>query len=135
MAVADPWTEIELKLKGDRISDAAKLSWSFRGGTKLHGNHDVTDVVYLGLRRSRLDYEEGNWLIANSGIEYRYDSSLRGKPLRHYLLVDKKLPFGRGKAALVLGAGILWEAKAAYTGALSTGHDTLQFMLQPKVIF
>lgn len=133
--VDDRWMEAELKLKGDRVSEEMKLSWSFRAGVKLHDSPWITDTAFLGLRRSRVDYQEGSLLLANSGIEYRFDLSLDGRPLRHFFLVDKKWPLGKGRA-LVLGAGVLWEAGAAYRGALAgrTG-EAWQALLRPNVVF
>jgi hypothetical protein len=134
--VDDRWLETELKLKGDRVGEEQKLSWSFRVGLKLHDNPDIADTAYLGLRRSRVDYQEGSPWLANSGIEYRFDLSLQGRPLRHFLLVDKKWPLGKGRAALVLGAGLLWESGAAYRGALAERHGTgLQLLLRPNIVF
>ena len=134
--IDDRWMEAELKLKGDRSGEELKLSWSFRVGLKLHGNPDVTDTLYLGLRRSRVDYQEGPPLLANSGVEYRFDLSLHGRPVRQLLLVDKKWPLGRGRLALVLGAGLLWESGRAYRGALADRQGAgLQFLLRPNLIF
>jgi hypothetical protein len=133
--VEDRWLEAEVKLKGDRSSEAQRLSWSFRAGVKLHDNPDVTDTAFLGLRRSRVDWQEGHWLLGNSGVEYRFDLSLGGKPLRHFFLVDKKWPLGK-RVALVMGVGLLWESNAAYGGALAdTGAEALQFLLRPNVVF
>ena len=133
--VDDRWLEVELKLKGDRISEEMKLSWSFRGGVKLHHSPWITDTAYLGLRRGRVDYQDGSLLLANSGLEYRFDLSLDGKPLRHFLLVDKRWPLGRGRAALVLGVGLLWESGAAYKGVLAGHGEDLQLLLRPNVVF
>lgn len=135
--VEDRWLEAELKLKGDRVSDEMKLSWSFRVGVKLHDSPWITDTAYLGLRRSRVDYRDGSLLLANSGVEYRFDLSLEGKPLRHFFLVDKKWPLGRGRAALVLGVGLLWEAGGAYRGVLAErdGGGGLQLLIRPNVVF
>ncbi len=134
--VEDTWGELEVKLKGDRISEVKKLSWSFRTGVKLHSNPEITDLAYFGVRRSRVDYEEESLLVANSGIEYRFDLSLDGRPLRHFFLVDKKWPLGKGQLALVLGVGVLWESGAAYTGALAQqGGKAFQFLLRPNVVF
>jgi len=135
VAVQEPWAEFELKLKGDRVTEASKLSWSFRLGTKLHSSSEVTDVLFVGLRRSRLDADDDDFLLANSGIEYRFDLSMQGKPLRHYLVVDKKLPLGRRRVALVLGVGVLWEAAEAYSGGLERSGPRTSFLLRPNVQF
>jgi len=132
----DRWMEAEVKLKGDRVSEEMKLSWSFRVGVKLHDSPWITDTAYLGLRRSRVDYQEGSLLLANSGVEYRFDLSLDGRPLRHFFLVDKKWPLGKGRAALVLGVGALWEAGATYRGVLAQRTTPAwQALVRPNVVF
>jgi hypothetical protein len=134
--IRDAWLEPELKLKGDRTSEEMKLSWSFRVGVKLHDNVEITDTAYVALRRGRVDYEGGHWLLANSGVEYRFDLSLAGKPVRQLLTVDKKFPLGKGKVTLVFGLGLLWESRAVYTGALAETHDPgLQFLIRPNLVF
>jgi hypothetical protein len=134
--IRDAWLEPELKLKGDRISEEMRLSWSFRLGVKLHDNTEITDTAYVALRRSRVDYEDGSLLLANSGIEYRFDLSLAGKPVRQLFLVDKKFPLGKGKVTLVFGVGVVWESGAAYTGALAETHNPgLQLLVRPNVVF
>ncbi len=136
LLVEDRWMEAELKLKGDRVSEETKLSWSFRAGVKLHDNPLITDTAFLGLRRSRVDYQDGSPWLGNSGVEYRFDASLSGRPLRHFFLVDKKWPLGKGRAALVLGLGLLWEAGGAYTGALAErSGEALQLLVRPNVVF
>jgi hypothetical protein len=135
-AVSDRWAEVELKLKGDRISEEQRLSWSFRGGLKLHSNRWISDHYYLGLRRSRVDAEERSFFLDNSGIEYRFDLSVDGKPLRHFFLVDKKWPLVRSRVALVLGVGLLWESGAAYVGPLSDrAGKRFQLLLRPNLVF
>ncbi len=134
VAIDDPWLEAEAKLKGDRRSPVKKLSWSFRVGAKLHSNPDVVDTVYLGIRRSRVDRAGGPALIANSGVEYRFDAALDGTPLRHYFIVDKKWPLGKVVASLALG--VLWDRGRSYRGAL--GADTperVQVLVRPNVEF
>lgn len=134
--IDDAWLETELKLKGDRVSEEMKLSWSFRIGAKLHGNGDITDTAYLALRRSRVDYQDDSLLLANSGVEYRLDLSLTGRPVRQLLLVDKKFPLGKGKVTLVFGVGLLWESGAAYQGGLAESHvPGLQFIIRPNLVF
>ncbi|MBK9516292.1 MAG: hypothetical protein IPO09_02860 [Anaeromyxobacter sp.] len=134
--VDDQWLELEVKLKGDRSSEVKQLSWSFRAGVKLHSNQLVTDLAFFGVRRSRVDYQAESLLVANSGLEYRFDLGLDGTPLRHFLLVDKKWPLGSGRLALVFGVGVLWESGAAYTGALAERRgEALQLLLRPNLVF
>jgi hypothetical protein len=135
VAIADPWLEAEAKLKGDRRSRVKKLSWSFRVGAKLHRNPDVVDTAYLGIRRSRTDYAGGPALLANSGVEYRFDAALDGAPLRHSLLVDKKWPWGT-RVAASLAVGVLWDEGRSYRGALGAGgRERIQLLLRPNLEF
>jgi hypothetical protein len=135
LAVDDPWLETELKLKGDRRSQVKKLSWSFRVGVKLHANPDVVDTAFVGIRRGRVDYAGGPALLANSGVEYRFDAALDGRPLRHRLLVDKKWPLG-GRVAASLAVGVLWDEGRSYRGALAAdAPERLQLLVRPNVEF
>ena len=134
VAIDDPWLEGELKLKGDRRSPVKKLSWSFRVGVKLHSNADVVDTAYLGIRRSRVDYAGGPLLLANSGVEYRFDAALDGTPLRHYFIVDKKWPFKKMAASIALG--VLWDRGRSYLGALAVDTpERVQVLIRPNVEF
>jgi hypothetical protein len=134
VAIDDPWLEAELKFKGDRKSPVRKLSWSFRVGVKLHGNADVVDTAFLGIRRSRVDYEDAPWYVANSGIEYRFDAALDGTPLRHYFLVDKKWPFR--KVAPSIAVGVLWDKGKSYAGRLAVDTpERVQVLLRPNIEF
>lgn len=130
--VEDNWIETEWKVKGDRDFATHKLSWSYRIGLKLHENADIQDTYYLSVRRSKLDFESDwrDW-INNSGIEYTVDfSTADNRPLRHFLLVDKKFPVTFAKAGLSLGVGLLWDSSARYKGALREDLPT-----QTTVIF
>lgn len=137
--IHDRWQEYEWKMKGDRESSVKKLSWSFRIGAKTHANPDITDIVYLSFRRSRLDYKpEGNSIFNNSGFEYTYDMDRSNlKPIRHYLYVDKKWPFENRKMAFALATGFVWESARKYTGVLAEpgGKNNFQILLQPNIEF
>jgi len=136
--IHDRWEEVEWKIKGDRKSPVKKLSWSFRIGAKLHGNPDITDIVYLSFRRSRLDYLPADAsLTNNSGFEYTVDLDRRNlSSIRHYFFVDKKWPFDNQKMAFALALGFVWESKEKYRGALATSkQDNFQFILRPNIEF
>jgi hypothetical protein len=140
----DNWIELESKVKGDRKSPVKKLSWSFRVGAKLHGNPDIADIVYLGIRRSRLDYDEHPPpFVSNWGFEYRFDMAVDRlavdglRQARHVLLVDKKFLIPKAKFALTLKAGFIYTLADAYRGALATQgrREDFQFVLRPNVEF
>jgi hypothetical protein len=137
--IRDDWWEAEWKVKGDRRTPERKLSWSFRIGLKLHGNPDITDIYYLSLRRSRLDFApKPGSLFDNSGFEYTLDVE-RGTltPIRHYFFVEKKWPVRNRKMAYALAAGFVWESAGKYSGALATGSGTgsTQIILRPNIEF
>jgi hypothetical protein len=137
--IKDKWWELEWKLKGDRKSPVKKLSWSFRIGAKLHGNPDITDIIYLSARRSRVDYKpKEHSLFNNSGFEYTFDMDSRTfSAIRHYFFVDKKWPLQGRQIALSLALGFVWESAKKYTGALAPegGKDNFQFILRPNIEF
>jgi hypothetical protein len=137
--IKDDWREFEWKIKGDRKSPVKKLSWSFRVGAKLHGNPDITDIIYLSVRRSRVDYQpEETSLFNNSGFEYTYDMDRRNlNGIRHYFLVDKKWPFGKSLEAFSLAFGFVWESAKKYTGELAAGREKndFQVILRPNIEF
>jgi hypothetical protein len=137
--VQDDWREFEWKMKGDRKSPVKKLSWSFRAGAKLHGNPDITDIVYLSFRRSRIDYQpEEDSLFNNSGFEYTFDMDRRTlSSIRHYFYVDKKWPLQDSQTAFSLALGFVWESAKKYTGVLAAGRDRddFQFIIRPNIEF
>jgi hypothetical protein len=137
--IQDDWREFEWKMKGDRKSPVKKLSWSFRIGAKLHGNPDITDIVYLSFRRSRIAYrpEERYSLFNNSGFEYTFDMDRRTlSAIRHYFFVDKKWPVPDRQLAFSMALGFVWESAKKYTGPLAgRDKDDFQFILRPNVEF
>lgn len=137
--VHDRWYEFEWKMKGDRKSPVKKLSWSFRAGAKLHENPYITDIIYLSLRRDRLDYKPAEpSIFNNSGFEYTFDMDMRTlESIRHYFYMDKKWPFESKKMAFSLAVGFIWESAKKYTGPLAAGRDkdNFQFILRPNIEF
>lgn len=140
----DNWIEIESKVKGDRKSPVKKLSWSFRVGAKLHANPYIADIVYVGIRRSRLDFvDDPPPFISNWGLEYRFDMAVDRlavdglRQARHVLFLDKKFLLPRVNFALTLKAGFIYTLADAYRGPLATigRREDFQFVLQPNVEF
>ncbi len=136
--IRDHWLEGEWKIKGDQKVAELKLQWSFRLGAKFHANRDITDVFYLGLRRSRTDYNERtfSW-IKNSGIQYKFDFGAKSlKNIQHQLIVDKKFPWKKGGPVPTLSIGLTWRDSAKYTGALrDTTGQKFEFLFQPNLEF
>jgi len=114
--INDRWLQMEWKLKGDREFKDVIHRWSFRIGTTLHEDRDVTDIVYLGLRRSDLDFEAPflSWL-KNSRFNLRSDFSLEdGEFLRQEFIVGKKYPLRDSGVGLSFDVGFIWESEKRY---------------------
>ncbi len=137
--VRDKWTEVEWKIKGDRKFSTHDLHWSFRVGGKIHGNPFIKDVVYLSVRRSRLDFEDSQAsFINNSGFEYTIDMDSRTfTPIRHYFVVDKKWPLKEEKMGFSFAVGFVWEGESKYTGELEDKEKRKkwQILLRPNILF
>jgi hypothetical protein len=137
--IRDDWWEMEWKVKGDRKTQDQKLSWSFRFGAKLHGNPDITDIYYLSIRRSRLDFRpKSDTIFNNSGFEYTMDLKKNSfTPMRHYFFVEKKWPLEGKKMAFTLATGFVWESADKYSGELATGQQgsSTQIILRPNIEF
>jgi hypothetical protein len=137
--IKDDWKEFEWKMKGDRKSPVKKLSWSFRIGAKLHGNRDITDIIYVSVRRSRVDYRPEKYsFLHNSGVEYTYDMDRRNfSAIRHYFYVDKKWPLHDRQIAFSLALGFVWESVKKYTGVLAAGREKndFQILFRPNIEF
>ena len=142
--VHDNWIQMEGKLKGEQILTDRSLRWSFRGGTKFHANRHIADSFFIGFRRSRTDFKEtgGSFWLNNSGFEYVSDFSQRNLvPIKHSLVVDKKFPFRKSRAAFTLGLGFVWTSDKKYSGPLSDkasgtkAPNSFQFILRPNLEF
>ena len=142
--IKDNWLQMEGKLKGEQILADRSLRWSFRGGAKFHENRYIADSFFIGFRRSRTDFKEkgGSFWLHNSGFEYVSDfSQKKMEPIRHCLVVDKKFPFKKSRAAFTLGLGFVWTADKKYSGPLSNSSagmktpNSFQFILRPNLEF
>lgn len=135
--IKDDWVELEWKIKGDRKFSTHDLHWSFRVGGKLHNNPDIKDIVYLSVRRGRLDFEETDSLLKNSGFEYTFDmDSETLKPVRHIFTVDRRWPWKEHRVGFTLAVGFLWESPDRYTGELrNADRENFQVILRPNIIF
>lgn len=120
MLVPDHNVEVEWKTKGERIFSDEKLSWSFRIGSKIHENPDICNTLYLGFRRSNLDFEASIIsFINNSSVDFRWDFSAKdGRLLRQEYVIGKKFPIKSWHVAFRMDAGVIWEDSAKYTGSL-----------------
>lgn len=136
--IDDNWWELEWKLKGERDFADEELSWSFRLGVKNHGNPDIRDVAYIGLRRNNLDYQAPLLsLLNNSNLELMTEvdrSSLRF--LRQEITLGRHIPFPAWHVALSLDIGLIYEDDSKYSGPLTDpSADALTIVFRPNVHF
>lgn len=136
--VSDDWFELEWKIKGQLDYSDKKLSWSFRGGTKIHRNPEVNDVYYVGLTRNNTELHSPglNWLD-NTNFEFRmHFLQLTGKLVRTELIAGKKLPLPDKGFTPTLSAGFIWTSPEEYSGTLRNISDnTLTFVIRPSIEF
>lgn len=136
--VPDHNLEIEWKTKGERIFSDERLSWSFRLGSKLHDNPDISDTFYLGFRRSSLDFMAGMMsFMSNSSIDFRWDFSVKdGRLLRQEYVIGTKIPITSWHMAFRLDAGLIWEDQAKYKGRLKdSSAPDFTAVLRPNLEF
>jgi len=134
--IEDDWWEFEWKLKGEREFRDEQLSWSFRAGVKNHGNPDIRDVVYMGFRRSNLDFRQPLLeFLTNSTIEVVTEIARdNANFMRQEIIVGKKVPIRRWRIAPMLELGLIVEQDAKYTGALADPTvDTVTVVFRPNI--
>lgn len=135
--VADRWWEFEWKIKGDQFIDHLDLSWSFRGGIKMHNNPLITDEFYVALKRERIQLN-GNvysW-VENGGVEFKYRMDKNsGRSIGQQLILDKKIPLENDGWVLSLGIGFVRDTKHKYKGRLRSDKDFTAFVFRPSLSF
>jgi hypothetical protein len=137
--IDDNWMEAEWKIKGDRILENRKMSWSFRIGGKNHGNRYIKDILYLSLRRESIDTGINLFsLVRNASYEYTIDIDTGFTRLvRHYFLLSKNFPFKNSRLVFQLQLGFIKESAEKYTGKLArdTDSDNLYYIIRPNLKF
>lgn len=136
--IDDHWLELEWKIKGNIDYPDEKLGWSFRVGSKLHDNPNITDVIYLNLFRSNLNAHIPflSW-INNSTFDVKlHFSEVNGHLVRQEYIVGKKYPKLERSYTPSLDVGVVWSNPEEYSGILRT-HDvnTLTLVFRPSVEF
>jgi hypothetical protein len=136
--VEDHWFEMEWKIKGQLDYTDKKLSWSFRGGAKFHGNVEVKDVYYVSLSRSNTElHSPGLDWLDNTTAEFRmHFLQQNGKLVHTEFIVGKKLPMPEKGYTPTLSAGFIWASPYEYAGSLrSIENNTLTFVIRPSIEF
>ena len=130
----DNWANVEFKLKGTKQLKNRDLDWSFRLGYRHHSNNDFVDTVYIGARRSSLDFNKSIYSLRyNSAFETLLECSTKNmKITKGEFIVEKKFPMGK-KVAFGLGVGYLYYGGNRYQNELlDEGIDRHQLILRPN---
>ncbi|MDF3821403.1 hypothetical protein P3G55_15980 [Leptospira sp. 96542] len=136
--IDDNWCELEWKLKGERTFREEELSWSFRVGLKEHGNPDIRDLFYVGLRRTNLSYSSRLLSFLNNAnvellTEFARDD---GHLMRQQIIFGRNFPLPRYRVALALDVGLIYENRRKYSGQLADADaDELTFVFRPNIKF
>lgn len=136
--IDDDWVELEWKMKGERIFNADRLSWSFRTGARFNRNADIGDTIYLGMRRSNLDFTSRFLsFLDNSRIDLFTELATdRPRVLRQELIFGKKYPMESRRAAWELDFGVIYERASKYTGALAPlAKTSVTLVFRPNIVF
>lgn len=136
--IPDHNVEIEWKTKGERVFSDEKLSWSFRLGSKIHENPDISNTFYLGFRRSKLDYMGSIMgFLNNSSVDVRWDFSAKdGRLLRQEYVIGKKIPIKSWHTAFKIDTGVICEEPAKYKGSLrDRDFQSVTVVFRPNLEF
>ncbi|MCD6432447.1 MAG: hypothetical protein J7L21_00255 [Sulfurimonas sp.] len=133
----DKWVNLEFKLKGTREKKDRDLDWSFRTGFRTHENRDFADTIYIGARRSSIDYKKSEWsFMHNSAFSAMVEVSLESFELTDAeFMLEKKWPLNWSeKMSFGLGVGYLYIGAGKYRGELKDeGIDNHQLILRPNL--
>lgn len=144
--VKDWWFETEIKLKGSDLRERHKLSWSYGIGTKFHLNNEIKDIIYLSIKRNRIDYKKGDlnpflgFFVYDSTQEFRMNFDLenvyKGRITLISFLFGKNFPIGSGKVTLSIGVGFEYQFKSGYTGTLKADIERpWSILIRPNLTF
>lgn len=133
----DRWVNFEFKLKGTREKANRDLDWSFRVGSRVHENKEFTNTLYVGARRSSIDYQKSVWsFLFNSAFSSMLSVSADTFELTEAeIMLEKKWPLAWSqKMSFGLGLGYLYNSGEKYRGSLSQeGVDNHQLMFRPNL--
>jgi len=136
--IADNWAELEWKLKGERVFNQERLSWSMRAGGRYNSNRDIADTLHLGLRRSNLDFKSPflSWLD-NSRVDLLTELAVDGLALvRQEVIFGKKYPVESRKFAWEFDFGVIYERASKYSGDLAPlAKTSLTLVFRPNIVF
>ena len=135
----DRWVNFEFKLKGTREKKNSDLDWSFRVGSKMHDNSNFADTIYIGARRSSINYNKSSWSFSyNSAFSTLLAVSSDTFELTDAeLILEKTWPLSYSeKMSFGLGLGYLYNSGQKYRGELrEEGIDNHQLIFRPNLKF
>jgi len=132
----DKWLNFEFKLKGTREKKNRDLDWSFRVGSRIHTNHNFVDTVYVGARRSSIDYKKSIWsLFYNSSFTTMFAMSADNfKMTEAEVTAGKYIPTNYSGLSFGLEVGYLYTSNFKYKGDLKDdGINNHQMILRPNL--
>ena len=133
------WLNIEYKLKGTRDKEESDLDWSFRIGYKINENHNFVDTLYIGARRSNIDFKATNYsLVKNSAFKTLVEVSAKNFSFTSSeFTIEKKFPLNIFKKAVFgIVAGYIYTNPQKYSGNLrDEGVERHQIIFRPNLTF
>jgi hypothetical protein len=135
----DNWIESEIKIKGSSIKPNKTVSYSYRGGVKIHSNEEIRNTSYGAIKRSHKDKTYTGWSpFYNSELELRGDLALdKFEILRITAIMGKKFPSEDKKRIYSLDIGLTWIGGKGYFGdiARDIGEPGVSFLVRPNMSF
>jgi len=135
----DRWVNFEFKLKGTREKENSDLDWSFRVGSKMHENPNFADTIFIGARRSSINYDESVWSFSyNNAFSTLLAVSADTFELTDAeIILEKKWPIkSTRKVSFGLGLGYLYNSGQKYRGELrEEGINNHQLIFRPNLKF
>ena len=135
----DKWVEFEVKVKGTRKFTHHVLDWSFRVGSRIHSNHDFTNSIYIGARRSRVDIDKDflSWLDNSAYTLLLSASADTFELIEFQTTMEKKWTSTYFyNAVFGLEVGYLYYSGEKYRGALrEQGINNHSLIIRPNISF
>ncbi len=136
LSYTDHWYNIEYKLKGTRDLLKKDLDWSFRTGYRHHTKKEFVNTLYIGARRSSIDYDKPLCSLRyNSAFDVMIEcDDIYFNLTKAQLLLEKKWPLKRYNTTFGMGIGYLYYSGSRYRGDLKEeGVDKHQLILRPNL--
>ena len=136
LSYSDNWFNVEYKLKGTRDLLKKDLDWSFRTGYRHHSKKEFVNTLYIGARRSSIDYEKPLWSLRyNSAFDVMVEcDDCYFNLTKAQFVLEKKWPLKSYQTTFGLGIGYLYYSGSRYRGNLKEeGVDKHQLILRPNL--